>query len=999
MIRLTKTVMAISNHDLIQAEIQEFLCLLFNPGQVFEIRAIGRSGVSFGYFNDPVKAAEKIKITDGIGTFSGIYVTLNPVNTSLLARRADRIERAGKGDATTGDSDIESRQWLLIDCDPIRPSGISATDDEILFAETQINLVAMLLEELGFTEPIYSDSGNGRHLLYKIDLPNNQDSTNLIKGILGTLDHLYSTDHCKIDTSVFNSSRISKIYGTVSRKGDNTEDRPHRRSRIISRPEKIEPVPLEALKNVASMLKLDDKPDKKKSHSFEVSKFLDKWGLTYKITGNGDEVVYSLDKCPFSDAHTDGAYVSQNKASGAIKAACHHDSCGAGKNRWKELRSKFEDDYDPDKKFKSSASSKKKSAFGEEEEEEEPKRHLPYFEKSGKLYLTCISVDDRYSYAHLEGNKVLFSPEETDIKGVLTVPPHLPIHQDRGEMIYIVGIPRSDILTNSPLLTPSQIYTRIRDHFYKYFDAPEIEYELFIYYCLYTWFFTKCGTTPYLRFLGDTGKGKSRFLKVIADLCFLTLKAAGSSSLSGLMRKKEQWMGTLLIDENDLKGDQCDPLVKYLNLGFEKDNFFLLTDKSDVSKCHVFDPFGPKIIAMRQPFRDNATEGRCLSFSPSETTREDIPPELPARYFDEVDELRALICRFTLEHWQDVSEESMLNCNGMGLEGRLKQMARPLSIVLSIFPDGEKRFKEYLLTRQKEIKQTRAESWEGGMFNYALQLATMEEDLMIDPEFGKYYYGGRIQAVIPKMISEALKVSPKSVTRALEGIGMEVRPKRVTIAKKDGATSKTVRALFVSNKQKWREITQRYYFCEDGGTNIPECPSCLKGPEFNTIQTGISTTQPDSLPVPSTSVTSVTSVTEDPITRSNSDQTVTDVTHVTDYKDTPSPQQVTEDSRSESLPVPSTSVTSVTSVTEDDDNSDATPLKEWLSYQGIPHDVTPKKYVQIPASRRNGQYCICHCGDPADYWIPGILYKQICSRHLDEFKDRYAKEQHQEEEL
>jgi ubiquinone/menaquinone biosynthesis C-methylase UbiE len=47
----------------------------------------------------------------------------------------------------------------------------------------------------------------------------------------------------------------------------------------------------------------------------------------------------------------------------------------------------------------------------------------------------------------------------------------------------------------------------------------------------------------------------------------------------------------------------------------------------------------------------------------------------------------------------------------------------------------------------------------------------------------------------------------------------------------------------------------------------------------------------DSLPVPSTSVTSVTSVTEDPSASTNPDQTVTEVTRVTDYKGTPSPQQ------------------------------------------------------------------------------------------------------------
>lgn len=597
-------------------------------------------------------------------------------------------------------------------------------------------------------------------------------------------------------------------------------------------------------------------------------------------------------------------------------------------------------------------------------EEDGIKRHLPYFERDGKLYLTCISAEDRYSYAHLEAGKVAFSPEELDPMGMATVPPELPIHQDRGTTTYIVGLPRSDLLETSPLLSPDDMYARIRTHFYKYFDAPEAEYELFVYYALYSWYFSKCSTTPYLRLLGDTGKGKSRFLKVISDLCFYPIRASGSSSLSGIMRFKERWMGTLLIDESDLKGNQSDPLVKYLNLGFEKDNPFLLTDKNDVTKTQIFDPFGPKLIAMRQPFRDIATEGRCLSFSPDETAREDIPPELPSRYSDEVAELRALIARFTLEHWGEVSEDCMVSCNGMGLEGRLKQMARPLSIILRLFPDGEDRFKNYLNVRQREIKQTRAESWEGGMFNYALQLAVGDEDLISDPEFGKYYFGGKIQAVLPKMIAESLKCSPKAVTRALEGIGMEVRQKRVKIAG-DGR-SKKARPILVPNKKKWLEITQRYYFSEDGG-EVPDCPECLKGPEFNTIQVGISVTDESPGAVFEGSGTIGTIGTQEEERDLNG-------THVPGV---PLPVETPQEENCFSEPVPTT-------------------LHEWLIHYGFSCDFPVDQYVIIPKENRTGLFCFCNgCKEPDRslplYWIPG-RYHQICQNHYNEMRALCEKE-------
>ncbi|HWQ65360.1 MAG TPA: hypothetical protein VN372_00660 [Methanospirillum sp.] len=547
--------------------------------------------------------------------------------------------------------------------------------------------------------------------------------------------------------------------------------------------------------------------------------------------------------------------------------------------------------------------------------------------------------------------------------GVITNPPELPVHQDRGTTVLIVGLPKTDLLANASVVSPADLYSRMRNHFYKYTDAPEEDYEVFVYFCLYSWFYSKCGTAPYLRFLGDTGKGKSRFLKVVSDLCFFPIKASGSSSLSGIMRFKERWMGTLLIDESDLKGDQADPLIKYLNLGFERDNFFILTDKNDVGKSHIFDPFGPKTIAMRQPFRDVATEGRCLSFSPDETTRADIPSELPAVYYDEVDELRAIITRFTLEHWGDVDESCMFSCNGIDLEPRLKQMARPLSIILKLFPDGEERFKNYLYVRQKEIKQTRAESWEGGMFNYVLQLALGEEDLMGDPEFGRYYYGGKIQAVLPKMIAESLKISPKAVTRALEGIGMEVRQRRVTVISKEGTSSKKVRPLMVPNKQKWNEIIQRYYLSE-ANENELLCPDCLKGPEYNTRQNGLSDSVTECDPHPNESGNGQVTEPDDPDL---------DGTRVPD--------------------VPHTGDTPYT-------------LQEWLNFHGMSEETIPEYFSLISnLNDLKGHKCHCRgCNEPQRsnpiFWNkkgPKYARARICQLHYNEMKALWQRNQIKDE--
>jgi len=97
-------------------------------------------------------------------------------------------------------------------------------------------LIAKALAGQGWPEPVFADSGNGAHLLYRADLPNNAETTDLLKRCLKALSARHSTDDVAVDETTFNASRIFKAYGTTSRKGDNTAERPHRPSRILEAP-------------------------------------------------------------------------------------------------------------------------------------------------------------------------------------------------------------------------------------------------------------------------------------------------------------------------------------------------------------------------------------------------------------------------------------------------------------------------------------------------------------------------------------------------------------------------------------------------------------------------------------------------------------------------------------------------------------------------------------------------------------------------------------------
>ena len=492
------------------------------------------------------------------------------------------------------------------------------------------------------------------------------------------------------------------------------------------------------------------------------------------------------------------------------------------------------------KKSRSRGKAKPREEAGDEEEE--PKKLKSHVILPTGLWIDVITEEQQFMFAGVVDGELTFRESVTDEHGEEVLPRPLDRHADSGDLVHIVGLPRKEAVEAAARLAPEALSEMIQRHLYRYVDVKPHERELLTWYALYSWFYRKCSTSPYLRFLADSGKGKSRLLRVTGDLCFLPITAGGSSTRSGIMRIKEKWQGTLLIDESDLSGGAEDPLTKYLNLGFEKGQYYIISDKTDPKQQEFYDPFCPKVIGMRQPFGDVATEARCLSVTPYETERRDIPVDLGKEYHEAVHKVRGHIARFVLTHWNEIDGEALMDCSDVDVEPRLKQMLRPLSIVLQLYPDGEERFKKYMLDRQIEVKRERANSFEGSMFNTVLSLAT--GDTMADEEQFRQYYdlADRLQAVTPGMVAGHLKVTSQTVTRTLRGIGFE--PDRTTIILCDIARAtgrgereeigqKQVRCYTVPSPQVWREIVRRYWFDPENPTGEPPgCPETLRGRQW-----------------------------------------------------------------------------------------------------------------------------------------------------------------------
>ena len=327
-------------------EIEKAIGVLFEPGQVVEVRTFGKFGATSGYFDDSGKLAKAVKELSDRGEFDGVFYTLNKCNEALLSRRRRNTLHYSVKDTTT-DGEIVRRRWLFLDFDPKRPKGISATKKEKLAAKELVRKVVKTLREWGWPLPVIAASGNGYHILYRVDEPNDAETLQLLKNCLEAMAARFSSESVDIDKKVFNASRITKAYGSLAAKGEDTDERPHRFSKILFVPNPVCVVKRRQLKRLASTIA---KPMKRSNANQNegtaispdsVDKFL-AWGdITVKSfddTPDGSRK-WILEVCPFNSQHTNSPAVYLS-ADGKLGFHCFHASCGD--KSWKEFRSTVE---------------------------------------------------------------------------------------------------------------------------------------------------------------------------------------------------------------------------------------------------------------------------------------------------------------------------------------------------------------------------------------------------------------------------------------------------------------------------------------------------------------------------------------------------------------------------------------------------------------------------------------------------------------------------------
>lgn len=304
-----------------------------SENRLIEVRAINpfaKNDSWSGFFYDYDTLWDAIQRFD---TTHNLYFVLNNIDDRCSSMI--QMNQILRGVTTIQDKDITSRRWVLLDIDTEKNHlSISSTDSEWQFAYKKTGDVWRYLLSQGFSQPIVCSSGNGLHMLFRIDdWANNDENLELVDNFLKSLSAIFSDENVEIDIKVGNAARITKLYGTVSKKGKNTKERPHRLSKILYIPDELKSTAREYFQKVASLLPHEKNVQTntfsiRNGGDFNIDDFIKEHniGVAKDITVNGIRKIV-LEECPFNPSHTAPDSAVFVMPSGALGFSCFHASC------------------------------------------------------------------------------------------------------------------------------------------------------------------------------------------------------------------------------------------------------------------------------------------------------------------------------------------------------------------------------------------------------------------------------------------------------------------------------------------------------------------------------------------------------------------------------------------------------------------------------------------------------------------------------------------------
>jgi hypothetical protein len=202
--------------------------------EILELRAIwprtsgpDKKNLTKHFRRDDYKSDEDCRISFQTTALSlnkqgyNIYIVMNKIRSDFCGHSAT-------------DSDIVLRRLLLLDIDRATDTKNPASAEELETAKGIATEISNFTTELKWPRPHMVMSGNGYHLYYRLaDIGANRAVDDLVRRTLSNLSNVFSTSDMKVDTLVSNASRITKVPGTIARKGEESIGRPYREARVV----------------------------------------------------------------------------------------------------------------------------------------------------------------------------------------------------------------------------------------------------------------------------------------------------------------------------------------------------------------------------------------------------------------------------------------------------------------------------------------------------------------------------------------------------------------------------------------------------------------------------------------------------------------------------------------------------------------------------------------------------------------------------------------------
>lgn len=220
-----------------KTEIEKMWRVFINGADcILELRALSPKGVEHLYPKSIIKHFRAADYDNTVALRSAfedealclnalgynVYIVMNPIRADFPCNAAAR------------DDDIEYRDLLLIDIDRASKTQCPASDAELGGAKQVADDVSGYLSARGWGDPVQVMSGNGYHLYYNLlEVPNTPEAKGFCESVLKGLASRFNTPEAEIDISVFNASRITKVPGTVMRKGEESAARPYRMAVVL----------------------------------------------------------------------------------------------------------------------------------------------------------------------------------------------------------------------------------------------------------------------------------------------------------------------------------------------------------------------------------------------------------------------------------------------------------------------------------------------------------------------------------------------------------------------------------------------------------------------------------------------------------------------------------------------------------------------------------------------------------------------------------------------